>query len=96
MDVNFATIARASTATSLELPTILCRVARKTQTFCTALVGPPPHVQNFWRPNALATKNLHSHDASAHQKPLVQNSKIHERHTLLHQGTRSERAKLEG
>src|SRR4051812_42053726 len=67
MNLNSSTIARDSTAMSLDCPDILHRGACRTQDFCTALVGPPPDVQNFWHPNASPTKNFQPHHASAHQ-----------------------------
>src|SRR3954451_19770886 len=97
MDVNFSTIARDRTAMSLRFAPVLRRGACKTQTFCTASVGPPLHVQNFWRPNALATKNLQRHDPSAHQTPSSKSqnstSATHFRSNQLETNVQNSRAK---
>src|SRR4051794_3269879 len=75
MTLNSSTIARDSAAMSLELSNIHVTRACRTQDFCTALVGPPPDVQNFWRPNLRPTKNFQQHHASAHQNPSCKTQK---------------------
>src|SRR3954469_19176264 len=69
MNLNSSSIARDLIAMSLVSPAILHRGACKTRHFCTALVGPPLHVQNFWRPNPVPTKNLQPHHTIAHHDP---------------------------
>jgi len=76
MDVNSSSNARDRTASRLELPNNLRRAPFNTTGFCTPDVGPLRPMQNV--NHGRATTSM-----VTERKPLVQNSKIPERQTIL-------------
>jgi hypothetical protein len=87
MNVNSSNIARDRTASSLELPNNLHREPRKTIEFRPPHAGPLRPMQNVNRTAATTSK-------SPSGEPLVQNSKIPERQTILLQVFPTNSAKL--